>query len=315
MTTMVAERGAPTGDLAVTRTLVLDLTRGRVLTGEQPAPVDRLPGGLGDALTAVPGVRGWVPLHTNPLGTEVPVGPFSMDADLVACRDLAAVPDLGDCAAGAEVVSVPPGFTAVDLTSWQGTRWTAAPITAAEVDALPVDGLVVGTDGSRSAVERSRTLLAAAFPDRATATTVAESGADAAIAQELAGFQRLSDVVTVGALCIAGCSLAVSVLAGLNDRRRPFGLLRLAGVPLAVLRRSTALETVVPLLSVAVVAAGMGFLAASLFLRSQLDYPLSPPHAGYYLTVLAGLLVSLAVVGSTLPLLRRLTGPEAVRND
>ena len=104
-------------------------------------------------------------------------------------------------------------------------------------------------------------------------------------------------------------------LAGLNDRRRPFSLLRLAGVPLSVLRRSLALETAVPLLSVAVVAAGMGFLAASLFLRSQLDYALSPPGLGYYLTVLAGLAVSLAVVGSTLPLLRRLTGPETARNE
>jgi hypothetical protein len=71
----------------------------------------------------------------------------------------------------------------------------------------------------------------------------------------------------------------------------------------------------VPLLSVAVVAAGMGFVAAALFLRSQLDYGLSPPGAGYYVTVLVGLAASLAVVATTLPLLGRLTGPETARNE
>jgi hypothetical protein len=315
MTTMIAQRGAPTADVAVTRTLELDLTRGRMPTGEQPPAIDRLPAPLGADLSAVPGVRGWLSLHTNPLGTQVPVGPFSMDADLVACRDLAAVPDLGGCAPGAEVASVPPGFMAIDLTSWRGTRWPTAPISAARLAQLPVDGVVVGTDGSRSAIERARTLLAAAFPDRATALTVAEQGADSDIAEQLAGFQRLADVVTVGALCIAGCSLAVSVLAGLTDRRRPFSLLRLAGVPLGALRRSLALETAVPLLSVAGVAAGMGFVAAALFLRSQLDYALSPPGVGYYATVANGLVASLAVVGTTLPLLGRLTGPETARNE
>jgi hypothetical protein len=315
MTTMIAERGAPTGDLAVTRTLVLELTRGRTPGGEEAAAVDRLPASLGTGLDGIQGVRGWLPLHTNPLGTEVPVGPFSMAADLVACRDLAALPDLGECRAGADVVSVPPGFMAIDQSSWRGTRWPTAPISAAELVRLPVDGVVVGTDGSTAAIERARTVLAVAFPERATAATVGEQGPDAGIAEQLAGFQRLADVVTVGALCIAGCSLAVSVVGGLTDRRRPFSLLRLAGVPLRSLRRSLALETAVPLLSVAGVAAVMGFVAAALFLRSQMDYALSPPGRGYFVTVLVGLAASLAVVATTMPLLGRLTGPETARNE
>jgi hypothetical protein len=315
MTTMITERGAPTADVAVTRTLVLDLTRGRLPSGEPLAPIDRLPAGLDATLSGIPGVRGVLALHTNPLGTSVQVGPFGMDADLAACEDIAAVPDLGRCSTGAEVASVPPGFMAIGTTGWRSVRWPAAPISAAALGGLPVDGVVVGTDGSTAAIERTRTVLAAAFPDRDTAVTVAEQGADSNIAQDLAGFQRLADVVTVGALAIAGCSLAVSVVGGLTDRRRPFSLLRLAGVPLAALRRSLALETAVPLRSVAGVAAGLGFVAAALFLRSQLHYALSPPGLGYYLTVGVGLVVSLAVVGSTLPLLGRLTGPEAARND
>lgn len=42
---------------------------------------------------------------------------------------------------------------------------------------------------------------------------------------------------------------------------------------------------------------------------------LRPPGAQYYLLVTAGLVASLAVIASTLPLLRRLTGLETARND
>jgi len=69
----------------------------------------------------------------------------------------------------------------------------------------------------------------------------------------------------------------------------------------------------VPLLVVAAVATGAGFLAAALFLCSQLGYALNPPGVGYWVPVAAGLAVSLGVVGSTLPLLRRITGPENAR--
>jgi predicted lysophospholipase L1 biosynthesis ABC-type transport system permease subunit len=107
----------------------------------------------------------------------------------------------------------------------------------------------------------------------------------------------------------------VSVAGGLSDRKRPFSLLRLTGVQLGVLRRVVLLESAVPLLVVAVVAIGTGFLAAELFLKAQFDYSLRPPGVQYCLIVLAGLAVSLGVIASTLPLLRRITGPETARNE
>jgi hypothetical protein len=72
---------------------------------------------------------------------------------------------------------------------------------------------------------------------------------------------------------------------------------------------------VVPLLITAVVAAGCGFLGADLFLRAQMDRTLQPPGGDYYLVVFAGLVASLAVIASTLPLLSRITGPETARNE
>jgi hypothetical protein len=82
-----------------------------------------------------------------------------------------------------------------------------------------------------------------------------------------------------------------------------------------MLRRVVALESAVPLLVVAAVAMGMGLLTAQLFLRAQMEYTLRPPGYGYYLIVLVGLVASLGIIGSTLPLLERITGPETARND
>jgi hypothetical protein len=59
----------------------------------------------------------------------------------------------------------------------------------------------------------------------------------------------------------------------------------------------------------------MGFLTAHLFLRAQLDYSLRLPDLSYFLLVIGGLAVSLGIIASTLPLLRRITGPETARNE
>jgi predicted lysophospholipase L1 biosynthesis ABC-type transport system permease subunit len=190
--------------------------------------------------------------------------------------------------------------------------WRAATVSPQRLQRLPAQALVVSTNGSTSAIERARTALENAYPARVAPPTIAELYSNDAV---LTGWQQLANVVVLASLAIAGCTLAASVAAGLNERKRPFSLLRLTGAPLRLLRRVVALETVVPLLAVSVVSIGMGFLAAQLFLQSQLYYSLQPPGAGYYLVILAGLAASLAVIASTMPLLRRITGPETARNQ
>jgi predicted lysophospholipase L1 biosynthesis ABC-type transport system permease subunit len=172
----------------------------------------------------------------------------------------------------------------------------------------------VATDGSSSAIERARTVLETGLPVPAPGfgpETITESNAQHAKQNEQ--YRQLADVVILTSLPIAGCTLAVSVVAGLNDRRRPFALLRLTGARLATLRRAVVLESAVPLLVGAAVAIAVGFLAAGLFLRSQLGYALHPPSGAYYLVVAAGLVAALAVLASTLPVLRRITDPESAR--
>jgi predicted lysophospholipase L1 biosynthesis ABC-type transport system permease subunit len=107
----------------------------------------------------------------------------------------------------------------------------------------------------------------------------------------------------------------VNIAAGLSERKRPFSLLRLMGVPTAVLRRVVALESALPLLLVAAVSIVVGLLAAALFLRSQLDFAFRLPGIAYWATVICGLAASLAIIASTFPLLNRMTGPEVARNE
>jgi predicted lysophospholipase L1 biosynthesis ABC-type transport system permease subunit len=212
------------------------------------------------------------------------------------------------------VVSVWPAFDGPGFTPGAETIWPAAPLSEQDLQRLPIVSIVVETDGSRAAIEQARTRLELGYPrvERPPAT-LDDKAADTT--KTLAQWQQLANVVILASLPIAGCSLAVSIAGGLSERKRPFSLLRLTGVPLRMLRRVVALESAVPLLVVAVVAIGTGLFAAHLFLRAQMEYDLIPPGAGYYAIVLAGLAASLGIIASTLPLLRRITGPETARNE
>jgi predicted lysophospholipase L1 biosynthesis ABC-type transport system permease subunit len=183
------------------------------------------------------------------------------------------------------------------------------------VQSLPVQAIAVNAQGSRAAVELARTVLERAYPYAYFPATIDEDNAHNAGTRLLKQYQQLVDVVILSSLPIAGCSLAVSVAAGLSDRKRPFSLLRLTGAPLGMLRRVVGLESAVPLLLIAVISIGTGFLAAGLFLRSQLSETLQPPGIQYYAIVVGGLLAALAIIATTLPLLERITGPDTARNE
>jgi predicted lysophospholipase L1 biosynthesis ABC-type transport system permease subunit len=207
-----------------------------------------------------------------------------------------------------------PDFDSPGTSRVSETVWPAAPFSAKELKRLPLLSIVVRTDGSTGATERARTLLEAAYPESPRPPATA-GDIESDMTQTLLQWQQLANVIILTSLLIAGCSLAVSVAGGLSDRKRPFSLLRLSGAPLAVLRRVVALESAVPLLVVAAVAIGIGFLAAQLFLRAQMDYTLRPPGVDYYLIVIGGLAASLGIIASTFPLLERITGPETARNE
>ncbi|RKR91471.1 FtsX-like permease family protein [Micromonospora pisi] len=308
ITTIVAERGAPRAGSTFSSSLAKTFWPEERVAGQPEPQVDAA---LAE-LRAIPGVRDATLVHESPDLGLASAGDRSMPA-LISCAELARLATFGGCPAGTEVAGVYPDLIAPRDMSQDPMVWPAAAVSAESLRQLPVVSIVAQTDGTAAAIERARTALATAIPQGRFPATAGEFEAD--FTRTLVQWQQLANVVILASLPIAGCSLAVAVVGGLTDRKRPFSMLRLTGVPLGVLRRVVALESTVPLLVVAALATGTGFLAAHLFLTSQMHYSLRAPGISYYLIVVAGLAASLAIIASTMPLLRRITGPETARNE
>jgi cell division protein FtsX len=274
------------------------------------AQVPSVPGRVLAELRTTPGVQSVTVVHQSPSQASL-----RNSFGVVACDQLVKTPAIGECAPGATVANI--GYFLSNLLGHNShassTVWPSAHLSAAEAALLPVDAVVVATDGSTGSLERARTSLEQAFPFQGGG--VAVDALDPSTARLLAMIQDMTDVIIVASLVIAACSLAVNIAAGLGERKRPFSLLRLTGVPIALLRRVVALESALPLLLVATVSIVVGLVSAALYLHSQVGITFRIPGIGYWATVLGGLAASLAIIASTFPLLNRMTGPEVARND
>ena len=267
------------------------------------AQVPSVPGQVLAELRTTPGVRSVTVVHQSPSQAQQ-----RNSFGVVACDQLAKTPAIGKCAPGATAASI--GYFLSNLLGHNShassTVWPSARLSVASAARLPVDAVVVATDGSSGSLERARTSLERAFPFQGT--PVAVEAFDPSTARLLAMIQDMTDVVIVASLIIAACSLAVNIAAGLGERKRPFSLLRLTGVPTALLHRVVALESALPLLLVAAVSIVVGLVSAALYLHSQVGIAFSIPGIAYWATVIGGLAASLAIIASTFPLLNRITG-------
>jgi hypothetical protein len=315
ITTIIAYDGGTAGATTNTKgTLIAEFRQGPH-PGVTPTPAETA---TLNRLSAIPGVTGVATIHIQPGAAPARDGNgLRPPPDVVSCAQLAGIPALGRCPHGADTVTINQdyGGAIVDRsrTTMSNTTWPPVPLSSAQLQHLPIDTIAVGTDGSAAAVEQARTILDNSYAQTFAPQTMSEYQTNNS--QKLNSYKQLANVVILTSLPIAGCSLAVSVAGGLAERKRPFSLLRLTGTPLGLLRRVITLEAATPLLISAIVSAATGLLAAQLFLRAQLYETLQPPAVQYYLLILAGLVASLAVIASTLPLLRRITGPETARND
>jgi hypothetical protein len=301
------------------------------LAGQQASPGLAAPAApLAAELSGIHGVQGVVVVRADP-GLTIPAAFHNLGANpgstgpvpagVVSCAQLATVPALGRCPAGATAAAFPAdGFAGplygVDAT---GITWPAAKVRATRLDSLAVDAINVATSGTVPAVEQARTVLenAHAYP-----AAYLVDGVPSTIGELIAqsnptnsGYQQLANTVILVSLPIAGCTLAAGIAAGLADRKRPFSLLRLTGARLATLRRVVALESAVPLLAVAAVAIGTGFGAAAMYASLEMQHPMVAPGTAYYLITAGGIVVSLGIIAATFPLLKRITGPEVARNE
>ncbi|MGH3287268.1 MAG: FtsX-like permease family protein, partial [Streptosporangiaceae bacterium] len=279
-------------------------------------------------LRGIPGVQGVVVLRADPgltipetfhnLGIT-PYGTGPVPAGAVSCAQLATVPALGRCPAGASAAEFPAGGFGVGGPLFgkdtSTITWPAANVPAARLDTLGVDAINVGTNGTTATVEQVRTVLetARAYPEVRTPSTISDVIAQANSKDN--DLQELANVVILVSLPIAGCTLAAGIAAGLADPKRPFSMLRLTGARLAMLRRVVTLESAVPLLAAAAVAIGTGFGATAMYASLEMQHPMVAPGAGYYLLTAGGILTALGIIAASLPLLARITGPDVVRNE
>ena len=341
ITTQDAKDPTRFGNIAVSHVLTAQISASNAVAGKgglgvrsgtaNPGPAAPA-APLAAQLSAVPGVQGVLVVRAVP-GLTIPgrfenlgVNAFGVNTDgsvtpipagVVSCAQLATVPALGRCPAGAATAEFPAdGFNGpLGFNSNVDTyTWPPANVSVAGLDALGVDGINVATNGATATVERARTLLeASVYPTVSPPSTYADIAARDI--SHNSGYQQLANVVILVSLAIAGCTLAAGIAAGLAERKRPFSLLRLTGARLSTLRGVVALEGAVPLLTVAVVAIGTGFGAAAMYATEAQNRPMVAPGLAYYLLTVGGVIVSLAIIAATFPILTRITGPEVARND
>ncbi len=254
------------------------------------------------------GVRG-VTLVRTYAGAEINGYPQG----LLGCNELATTPEIGRCESTATVAIMP--LYSLDAGHTQPTtRWPPPVGGVSDLSTFSVAAVVIATDSSVATLERVRTTIQTSVPDQLTVPqTVGQTSA--ATLRDVTQLQHLADLAVLLSVVIAGCSLAVAVAGSLIERRRPFALLRLTGMPLRSLRQVVLFEAAVPLIGLVVVSAAGGLLTAELLLRALRGTSMRLPGPTYAFTLTAAIALALAVVMGTMPLLRRISSPENARSD
>ncbi len=118
-------------------------------------------------------------------------------------------------------------------------------------------------------------------------------------------------------MLIAGATLAIAVITGLLERRTPFALLRLTGMPVRRLQAVLLLEAAAPLAAVALLSAVLGTGVAQLLIRilvaGRPGITVPGPDLGLVALLTLASAGALGVVAAALPLVPRITDTDATR--
>jgi hypothetical protein len=253
-------------------------------------------------------------------GDLVPSGPQQGQPydSIISCTGLRELAAVGQCAPGLAAVKVSASNLLYSDNPTDSTQAIAGPSSPAVAGSLATYSLeaVLVKVGNATTLERVRTFLDTHTTQSQSAVPPKTYGEAVQIRIAYATIvQRLVYIAVALTLIVAGCSLAVVVGGGMVERKRPFALLRVTGTSLATLYRVVLLEAILPLVSAAVVAAGIAYGISVLTVDRMAPAGTPAPTLGhvYYLTLGAGLAASLLVIVVTLPVLGRLTGPRNVR--
>jgi hypothetical protein len=242
---------------------------------------------------------------------------FGANNAVVSCGGLRQLAVLGQCAPGEAAVEANTLnlFSDNPTFSTQPIAGRFSPAASANFSGLYLQAVLVKVN-SPATLERVRTFLVT-HPTQSASGTAPRTFGEAVQARVNVGAtaQRLVYMVVALTLLVAGCSLAVAVGGSLVERKRPFTLLRVSGTATSTLYKVVFLEAVSPLIAATLVAAATAYGISVLTVSKMAPAGTPVPVLGhvYYLTMGAGLAISLLVILVTLPLLGRITGPGNVR--
>ena len=116
-------------------------------------------------------------------------------------------------------------------------------------------------------------------------------------------------------MAVAIVSIVVSTIGGLLERRHSMYMLRLSGMQVSELKRMVIIESLIPLIVMSLVSAGIGAWAGSTFTQIG-SSTLKPTITPMYIAVVIGSLVIAAIaIYLILPMINRLTSPEANQTE
>lgn len=312
------------GNDALTNVLTVEFFPGQSL---QPAESQRLI----RELRNMPGVEAF-PIYNDPIAVqeEANQGPPAMGPEdegpimtgpppaIIGCDSLERLKALGTCPDGAQAITITSDkFDDVIINHLTESIVTkqSEPQTI-DTNAMTLRGMLVRAD-TAATLEKARTALSRqpVAPFNEVLLTFGETR-KATLATE-AKLQAIISAGVIVSLITAGASVAVAVVSGLIERRRPFTLLRLSGAPLSTLYKVVLWEAAIPLISATLAAAALGFGAAALvitqFAPDSANARIEMPDLPYILALIAGPVIALLVVCATLPLVGRVTKPDNVR--
>ena len=218
-------------------------------------------------------------------------------------------------AADAEAIGVAVPSAAQVVTVLRGVDDQVEAVDPSVRDAAVPTQLLVLTDGSSAAVDRARTALETSdLPVLGFPSTRAEQVIDTSDSTA-ASFAAMANVGMAIATLVASASLTVATVAGVLDRRRTFGLLRLVGMPVRTLRSIVVKEAAVPLLAVTLAAVVLGFVVAWTIITglSGGDRRVGWPDWSYVATLAAASLLAVVSVTATFGTVRRSTAVASTR--
>lgn len=116
-------------------------------------------------------------------------------------------------------------------------------------------------------------------------------------------------------MAVAIVSIVVSTIGGLLERRRSMYMLRLSGMQVDELKHMVVIESLIPLVVMSLISAGIGAWSGSAFTKigSTTLHPTITPM--YVAVVIGSLVVATIAIWLILPTISRLTSPEANQTE